>query len=165
MASAQRNLILDSVVIALQAISGTPDYFYVVHPESVSRILLPIDRVSVFPALFVTEGTESRRWQTVGPQLLTNIFEIVIWGYARADGSVASDATHAKEALLHDIDLALARSLIASQLNGTVVDISPAGTTMIVETDEGLSAFAGAPDVGVIRLRIPVIYRQTWGHP
>src|SRR2546423_12440643 len=98
MPTSTRNTILDNVVAALQSISGAPDYFYTTHPESVSRILMPVDRITTFPALFVTEGSESRRWETMGTQLLTNIFEIVIWGYARADGSIAFDASHAKEA-------------------------------------------------------------------
>lgn len=161
----QRNLILDNVVAALQGISGQPNYFYAVHPEAVSRVLMPVDRIALFPALFVTEGAESRRWQTVGPQLLTNIFELVIWGYARADGSIATDATHAKEALLHDVDLALATALDPGQLNGSIVDMIPAGSALTVETDEGLAAFFGAPDVGVFRMKVPVVYRQAWGQP
>ncbi|HTY53924.1 MAG TPA: hypothetical protein VMB26_01925 [Candidatus Binataceae bacterium] len=165
MPTAQRNLILDNVVIALQAISGAPDYFYTVDPESVTRILMPVDRITIFPALFVTEGNETSRWQTVGPQLLTNIFEIVIWGYARADGSIAIDATHAKEALLHDVEVALAAALEPGDLNGTIVDFIPSGTTLSIETDEGLAAFFGAPDVGVFRMRLPVIYRRGWGQP
>jgi len=162
MPTAQRNLILDNVVAALQAISGAPNYFYALRPESVSRILMPVERISVFPALFVTEGSESRRWQALGPQLLTNIFELVIWGYARADGSIAIDATHAKEALLHDVDLALATALDPGQLNGSIVDFIPAGSTLTVETDEGLAAFFGAPDIGVFRMKLPVIYRSAW---
>jgi len=165
MPTAQRNLILDNMVTALQAISGAPNYFYSVHPKAVSRVLKPVDRITIFPALFVTEGTESSRWQTLGPQLLTNIFEIVIWGYARADGSIASDATRAKEALLHDVEVALAAALEPGQLNGSIVDFIPAGTTLSVETDEGLAAFFGAPDVGVFRMRLPVIYRHAWGQP
>jgi hypothetical protein len=164
-ASSLRNSILDNVVTALQAISGAPDYFYVVHPESVSRILTPVDRLSVFPALFVTEGTETRRWQTVGPQLLTCTLELVIWGYARADGSVGADATHAKEALLHDVDVALAGAFNSTQFNGSIVDVAPAGNSMSVETDEGLAAFMGAPDIGVFRVKMPVVYRMAWGQP
>jgi hypothetical protein len=157
MPTAQRNLILDNVV------SGAPDYFYTLRPESVSRVLMLVERISVFPALFVTEGSESRRWQTLGPQLLTSIFELMIWGYARADGSIAIDATHAKEALLHDVDLALASALDPGQLNGSIVDFIPAGTTLTVETDEGLAAFFGAPDIGVFRMKLPVIYRCAGG--
>jgi hypothetical protein len=163
MPTAQRNLILDNVVAALQTISGAPDYFYTLRPESVSRVLMLVERISVFPALFVTEGSESRRWQTLGPQLLTSIFELMIWGYARADGSIAIDATHAKEALLHDVDLALASALDPGQLNGSIVDFIPAGTTLTVETDEGLAAFFGAPDIGVFRMKLPVIYRCAGG--
>jgi hypothetical protein len=165
MPTSQRNLILDNVVVALQAISGAPTYFYTVAPASVSRVLRPIDKVSVFPALFVSEGAETRRWQSVGPQLLTNTLEIVIWGYARADGAIASDATHAKEALIHDVDLALATALNANQFGGSIVDLIPAGSSATIDTDEGLAAFLGAPDVGVFRMRVPVIYRQTWGQP
>ena len=80
MPTSQRNAILDQVVAALQAISGAPNFFYSLHPESVSRVLMPVDRITAFPALFVTEGSESRRWQTAGAQMLTNNFEIVIWG-------------------------------------------------------------------------------------
>ncbi|MGD0076811.1 MAG: hypothetical protein ABSD31_21150, partial [Candidatus Binataceae bacterium] len=130
MPTVQRNLILDNVVAALQAISGAPNYFYTVQPEAVSRVLMPVDRITIFPALFVTEGTESSRWQTVGPQLLTNIFEIVIWGYSRADGSIATDATHAKEALLHDVEVALAAALEPGQLGGSIVDFIPSGSTL-----------------------------------
>src|SRR5438045_4831956 len=141
MPTSQRNAILDQVVAALQAISGAPNFFYSLHPESVSRVLMPVDRITVFPALFVTEGSESRRWQTLGAQMLTNNFEIVIWGYARADGSIAADATHAKETLIHDVDLALVAALDAGHLGGSIVDIIPSGTAMTVQTDEGLSAF------------------------
>jgi|HubBroStandDraft_6_1064221.scaffolds.fasta_scaffold159415_2 hypothetical protein len=165
MPTSQRNLILDNLVSALQAISGAPNYFYSVHPKAVSRVLTPVDRITTYPALFVTEGSETSRWQTLGPQLLTNVFEIVIWGYARADGSIAIDATHAKEALLHDVDVALASALEPGQLNGSIVDFIPSGTTLNVDTDEGLTAFFGAPDVGVFRMRLPVIYRRTWGQP
>ncbi len=165
MPTVQRNLILDNVVAALQAISGAPNYFYTLHPEAVSRVLMPVDRITIFPALFVTEGTESSRWQTVGPQLLTNIFEVVIWGYSRADGSIATDATHAKEALLHDVEVALAAALEPGQLSGSIVDFIPSGSTLTIETDEGLAAFLGAPDVGVFRMRLPVIYRRGWGQP
>jgi hypothetical protein len=165
MPTSQRNLILDNVAAALQAISGAPGYFYTVAPQSVSRLLRPIDQVSVFPTLFVTEGSESRRWQSLGGQLLTNVLDVVIWGYARADGTIASDATHAKEALIHDVDLALATALSAGQFGGSIVDLIPAGSSATVETDEGLAAFVGAPDIGVFRMRLPVVYRQTWGQP
>ena len=165
MAASQRNLVLDAFVSALTAISGPPNYFYACTPQSVSRMLRSVEQVSVFPALFVTEGSESRRWETLGGQLLTNMFELVIWGYAVADGSVALDASHAKEALIHDVDVALASALSANSFNGTIVDLIPAGTSMTVETDEGLAAVLGTPDVGVFRMRVPVIYRQTWGQP
>ncbi len=165
MPTSQRNLILDNVVAALQAISGAPNYFYTAAPQSVSRVLRPIDQVSVFPALFVTEGSETRRWQTVGAQLLTSVLDIVIWGYARADGAIATDATHAKEALIHDVDLALATAFNVSQFGGSVVDLIPTGSSATVDTAAGVAAFLGGPDIGVFRMRVPAIYRQSWGQP
>lgn len=163
MPTSLRNSILDNMVAALQGISGAPNYFYTLNPVAVSRVVRPVDQVSVFPSLFVTEGSETRKWQTVGPQLLTNSFDVIIWGYARADAAVAPDATHAKEALIHDVDLALASAFNASQLGGSIVDIAPSGSTIKVETDEGLAALLATPDVGVFKMTIPVIYRQAWG--
>jgi hypothetical protein len=165
MPTAQRNTILDSVVTALQSISGAPNYFYTVHSESVSRTLKPIDHVTIFPALFVAEGPELRKWETFGAQLLTAILDVVIWGYSRADGSIAIDAAHAKEALIHDVDVALSTALISNQFNGTVIDIAPRGTTIRIETDEGVASLLDSRDVGVFRARVPVLYRQIWGQP
>lgn len=165
MASSMRDAILDNVVQTLQTISGEPNYFYTLASGSVSRVLTTVERVIVFPALFVTEGTENRRWETVGPQILSNILEIVIWGYARADGAVALDSAHARQALIHDVDVALAAAFTTNQLGGTVVDVLPSGSSMTLETDEGLAAVMGGSDVGVFRMRIPVLYRQTWGQP
>jgi hypothetical protein len=163
MPTAQRNAILDSFVTALRAIAGGTNYFYSVNPAAVSRVLRSVDQASVFPALYVTEGTESRRWQTVGPQLLSNTLEIVIWGYAKADAAVAPDASHAKEALIHDVDVALAAAFNGGLLDESVVDLAPSGSAITIETDEGLAAMLAVPDIGVFRMRVPVLYRLQWG--